>query len=80
VRQGREPGPPGILAPAAGRAVAAAGRPGRSEAGLQRAKLREQQCGESKRILVVKKARPDLAEAERVELRRFEENYLARCA
>jgi hypothetical protein len=44
-----------------------------------RASLREQQCGESKRILVTKRSRTDLNEGERAELRRFEENYRARC-
>ncbi|HEY8355889.1 MAG TPA: DUF4124 domain-containing protein [Ramlibacter sp.] len=45
-----------------------------------RARLREQQCEESKRILVTKRTRPDLTEGERVELARFEDNYKARCA
>lgn len=45
----------------------------------QRASLREQQCGESKRILVTKRSRTDLTEGERLELKRFEENYRARC-
>jgi len=45
----------------------------------ERASLREQQCGESKRILITKRARTDLTEGERAELRRFEENYRARC-
>ncbi|MCJ0761781.1 hypothetical protein [Variovorax terrae] len=44
-----------------------------------RASLREQQCGESKRILVTKRARTDLTEGERNELKRFEDNYHARC-
>lgn len=43
------------------------------------AKLREQQCEESKRILVTKRNRPDLTTGERVELGRFEDNYRARC-
>ena len=44
-----------------------------------RASLRDQQCGESKRILVTKRGRSDLNEGERSELRRFEANYRARC-
>ena len=44
-----------------------------------RASIREQQCGESKRILVTKRARTDLTEGEKAELRRFEENYRSRC-
>lgn len=44
-----------------------------------RASLKAQQCGESKRILVTKKARTDLNEGEKAELRRFEENYRTRC-
>ena len=42
-------------------------------------KLREQQCGESKRILLTKRARTDLTEGEKAELQRFEANYRARC-
>lgn len=45
----------------------------------ERASLREQQCGESKRILYTKRARTDLTEGEKSELRRFEENYRSRC-
>lgn len=45
----------------------------------ERASLREQQCGESKRILYSKRARTDLTEGEKAELRRFEENYHSRC-
>lgn len=45
----------------------------------ERAALREQQCGESKRILKTKRAREDLTDGEKMELRRFEENYRARC-
>jgi arsenate reductase-like glutaredoxin family protein len=45
----------------------------------ERASLREQQCGESKRILITKRARADLTEGEKSELRRFEENYRSRC-
>ncbi|HEU4922585.1 MAG TPA: DUF4124 domain-containing protein [Burkholderiales bacterium] len=44
------------------------------------AKLREQQCEESKRILITKRNRPNLTEGERDELKRFEDNYRARCA
>ncbi len=44
-----------------------------------RAALREQQCGESKRILVTKRARTDLNEGEKAELKRFEDNYRSRC-
>jgi len=46
---------------------------------LERASLREQQCSESKRILFTKRARTDLNEGEKAELRRFEENYRSRC-
>jgi hypothetical protein len=45
----------------------------------ERTALQEQQCGESKRILVTKRARTDLNEGEKAELRRFEENYRSRC-
>jgi hypothetical protein len=45
----------------------------------ERASLHAQQCGESKRILFAKRARPDLNEGEKAELRRFEENYRSRC-
>ena len=45
----------------------------------ERTKLQEQQCGESKRILVTKKARTDLNEGEKADLQRFEANYRARC-
>lgn len=38
-----------------------------------------QQCAESRRILQAKKARTDLTEGERNELRRFEDNFIARC-
>ncbi len=44
------------------------------------AKQREQQCEESKRILITKRNRPNLSEGERAELKRFEDNYRARCA
>lgn len=46
----------------------------------ERAKLHEQQCSESKRILFSKRARTDLNEGEKAELRRFEENYRNRCS
>lgn len=38
-----------------------------------------QQCAESRRILANKRARTDLTEGERNDLRRFEEAFLARC-
>lgn len=38
-----------------------------------------QQCAESRRILNVKKARTDLSEGERNDLKRFEEAFIARC-
>lgn len=41
---------------------------------------RGQQCAESRRILNLKKARTDLTEGERSDLKRFEDAYLARCA
>ena len=41
---------------------------------------KEQQCGESKRILFAMRARTDLNEGEKAELKRFTENYLARCS
>ena len=47
---------------------------------VERTKLQEQQCGESKRILVTKKARTDLNEGEKADLQRFEANYRARCS
>ncbi|MEO5669735.1 MAG: hypothetical protein ABIR26_03490 [Ramlibacter sp.] len=46
---------------------------------VDRASLREQQCGESKRILFTKRSRIDLNEGEKAELQRFEANYRARC-
>jgi selenocysteine-specific translation elongation factor len=45
----------------------------------ERAAIREQQCGESKRILFAKRARTDLTEGEKADLRRFEDNYRSRC-
>lgn len=45
----------------------------------ERASIRAQQCGESKRILVTKRARTDLNEGEKAELQRFEDNYRSRC-
>ena len=38
-----------------------------------------QQCAESKRILTNKRARTDLTEGEKNDLRRFEEAFMARC-
>jgi len=38
-----------------------------------------QQCAESQRILNNKRARTDLTEGERADLKRFEEAFLARC-
>jgi hypothetical protein len=38
-----------------------------------------QQCAESRRILANKKARTDLTDGEKNDLRRFEEAFLARC-
>jgi hypothetical protein len=47
---------------------------------MERTRLQEQQCGESKRILAVKRARTDLSAGEKADLQRFEENYKARCS
>lgn len=44
-----------------------------------RSALHQEQCGESKRILVTKRARTDLTEGEKAELQRFEVNYKSRC-
>lgn len=44
-----------------------------------RASIQAQQCGESKRILLAKRARTDLTEGEKADLRRFEDNYRTRC-
>lgn len=44
-----------------------------------RANIKAQQCGESKRILTNKKARTDLTDGEKMDLQRFEDNYRARC-
>lgn len=46
----------------------------------ERTKLQQEQCGESKRILVTKRQRTDLTEGEKAELQRFEANYKARCS
>lgn len=46
----------------------------------ERTALQQQQCGESKRILVTKRQRTDLNEGERAELKRFEDNYRERCS
>lgn len=45
----------------------------------ERASIRAQQCGESKRILTTKRARTDLTVGEKTELQRFEDNYRSRC-
>lgn len=45
-----------------------------------RANIKAQQCGESKRILTNKKARTDLTDGEKMDLQRFEDNYRARCS
>lgn len=45
----------------------------------ERTALQQEQCGESKRILVKKRARTDLTEGEKAELQRFEANYRSRC-
>ncbi|MES2946414.1 MAG: hypothetical protein V4772_26400 [Pseudomonadota bacterium] len=45
----------------------------------ERANIKAQQCGESKRILTNKKARTDLTDGEKMDLQRFEDNYRARC-
>ena len=41
--------------------------------------MREQQCAESRRILLAKRARTDLSQGEKDDLARFETNYRARC-
>jgi hypothetical protein len=46
----------------------------------ERTKLQQEQCEESKRILVTKRRRTDLTEGEKTELQRFEANYKARCS
>jgi hypothetical protein len=46
----------------------------------ERVRMQGEQCGEAKRILKLKKARTDLSEGEKADLRRFEENYIARCS
>lgn len=45
----------------------------------ERSLIQQQQCGESKRILYNKRARTDLTDGEKADLRRFEENYHSRC-
>jgi hypothetical protein len=45
----------------------------------QQSQLAQQQCDESKRILVTKRKRTDLSDGEKADLQRFEENYRARC-
>jgi hypothetical protein len=49
------------------------------ELNVSNTKINEQQCGESKRILYAKRARTDLNDGEKNDLKRFEENYKARC-
>jgi hypothetical protein len=61
------------------RAEVLAQRQGETKA-MERTRAQEQLCGESKRILKMKKARTDLNDGEKADLRRFEENYLARCS
>jgi hypothetical protein len=46
----------------------------------ERTKLQQEQCAESKRILLTKRQRTDLTEGERAELQRFEANYKTRCS
>ena len=46
----------------------------------ERTELQQQQCGESKRILYAKRARTDLSDGEKADLKRFEENYRSRCS
>jgi hypothetical protein len=46
---------------------------------IERTRQQEQQCGEAKRILKNKKARTDLNDGEKADLKRFEDNYLALC-
>jgi hypothetical protein len=46
----------------------------------ERSKMLQDQCGESKRILITKRQRTDLTEGEKAELVRFEANYKARCS
>jgi len=46
---------------------------------MERTQVQQQLCGESKRILLKKRARTDLTDGEKADLRRFEENYLSRC-
>jgi hypothetical protein len=49
------------------------------ERNQQQSAAKDQQCGESKRILMVKRARTDLTDGEKGDLKRFEDNYKARC-
>jgi hypothetical protein len=46
---------------------------------VERTKQQQAQCDESRRILVMKQRRTDLNEGERADLKRFEENFRARC-
>ncbi|CAN7143345.1 hypothetical protein LJR118_000013 [Acidovorax sp. LjRoot118] len=50
-----------------------------ADAARQQDARQVQQCAESQRILNVKRARTDLTEGERGDLKRFEEAFLARC-
>jgi hypothetical protein len=45
----------------------------------QRTAMQQEQCGESRRILIAKRARTDLTEGQKDDLQRFEANYRARC-
>lgn len=45
----------------------------------EQASLKSAQCNESRRIIEAKKKRADLTDGERADLRRFEDNVLARC-
>jgi hypothetical protein len=45
----------------------------------QQAQIKEQQCGESKRIIFSKRKRTDLTAGEQLDLQRFIQNYRERC-
>lgn len=45
----------------------------------QQTQMQQQQCDESKRILITKRRRIDLTDGEKADLQRFEDNYRARC-
>lgn len=49
------------------------------EQAMDQVRLREQQCGEARRILASKRRRTDLTEGELADLQRFEDNYRSRC-